>query len=119
MLPAWLLTDLLSSWLLGPLWCNGEPLPRRTPPPHGSFKINCDGAFGKHTGRGAIGIVIRDSAGNVVCLRAVSPWGDDALTVEGRAVYHALLTGRRMGFTNVLGETDCAARPACMSFTTN
>lgn len=51
----------------------------------------------------------------MVCLRFFSLLGDDVLTVEGQTMFHALLAGRRMGFGNVLVETDSAILYACLT----
>ncbi|KAF3437021.1 hypothetical protein FNV43_RR19774 [Rhamnella rubrinervis] len=59
------------------------------PPPVGVVKINCDGAGG---------IVGHDWTGQVVGNRCVLLMGNDVLTVQGQAVYHASVTARRMGF---------------------
>ncbi|KAF3434554.1 hypothetical protein FNV43_RR21639 [Rhamnella rubrinervis] len=78
-----------------------------TPPPPGFIKFNCDGAFHSSTHRGATAIIARDWNGVVVCHQLILFLGVDALTIEGQAVYHALLTARRMSFDNIIVEMDC------------
>ena len=81
---------------------------RWSPPIQGFLNINCDGAFNSSSKQGAVGFIARDWQGQSVWFRFVTLLGDDAITIEGQAVYHALLTARRMGFDNIIVETDCA-----------
>lgn len=66
-------------------------------PPFDVVKVNCDGAFdGQRMGCG--GFIFRDWNGLPLMGRFVNFMGDDVLSIEGKAVFHALLIARRMGF---------------------
>ncbi|KAF3432546.1 hypothetical protein FNV43_RR27286 [Rhamnella rubrinervis] len=64
------------------------------PPIQGTIKLNCDGALNSRTKQGAARIVARNWKGEIMCHRFVLFLGNGALTSEGQAVYHALMTGR-------------------------
>lgn len=63
----------------------------------GFVKINCDAAFDTSSRRGGVGSVLRSWQGEVLCCRNLTLVGDDVVSSEGQAVFHALLTARRMG----------------------
>lgn len=77
-------------------------------PPRCYLKINCDAAFDSSSRRGGVGIAIRNWEGDVMCCQNLLLLGDDAESLEGQAVFHALLTAHCMGLESVIVETDCS-----------
>lgn len=61
------------------------------PPTEGVFKINVDGAFDARSGKGGVGLVVRDSLGNTVEAKAIPiPISFSAELVEALGVRFAL-----------------------------
>lgn len=53
-------------------------------------------------------IVMLPWQGDVVRYRNLSLLGDDVLSLQGQAMFPALLITRGIGFDNLIVETDCA-----------
>lgn len=75
--------------------------------PYSISKLNYNAYFCSYTNVGGICIMAHDQNRRVVCRRGLYLLGNDVLTVEGQAMFHAFLTTRRMGFDNVIVELDC------------
>ncbi|KAH7862013.1 hypothetical protein Vadar_033668 [Vaccinium darrowii] len=62
------------------------------PPTEGVLKVNVDGAFDTRSGKGGVGMVVRDSLGNILEAKAVPiPFNFSAESVEAMGVRYALL----------------------------
>lgn len=42
-----------------------------------------------------------------MCCRNLMLLGDDVVSLEGQAIFHALLTARCMGYKSLIVETNC------------
>ncbi|CAL9025955.1 unnamed protein product [Prunus brigantina] len=77
-----------------------------TPPSDGFVKINTDAAWIKESNRSGVGVVIRDSAGNVRGGLADNLYCCSALHAEAEAALRGLYLAKRKGFSKVMLETD-------------
>jgi ribonuclease HI len=76
-------------------------------PPVGWCKVNCDAGFSKASGRMGMGIVVRDSEGNVLAARSLSRVGLlESIMGETVASYHAALLCKELALTHVILESD-------------
>ncbi|XVF21358.1 hypothetical protein REPUB_Repub12eG0083500 [Reevesia pubescens] len=78
------------------------------PPPDGIMKINVDAAFCNLDSTAQLGVVIRDSRGDVNCSAVVTKhFILSVLVGELEAILFGLDIAREMGFNSILLETDC------------
>ncbi|KAL6279433.1 hypothetical protein ACE6H2_016314 [Prunus campanulata] len=77
-----------------------------TPPSDGFVKVNTDAAWIKESNRSGVGVVIRDSAGNVCGGLADNLYCCSALHAEAEAALRGLSLAKRKGFSKVMLETD-------------
>ncbi|XP_024164033.1 uncharacterized protein LOC112171021 [Rosa chinensis] len=77
-------------------------------PPSGRLKLNIDGAYLADSGKGRIGVVVRDETG--VCVAAFArhvPYALSALHMEVEAIRASLLIAIDQGWTAIEVESDC------------
>ncbi|KAL4377090.1 hypothetical protein GQ457_02G030170 [Hibiscus cannabinus] len=81
--------------------------PSWTPPQQGHFKVACDAAFDKHTGKAAAAAVARDSSGRIVAGDSDCFFASSASTAEALAIRLGVTLALSVGLDNVIVESDC------------
>nr|CAB3482375.1 unnamed protein product [Digitaria exilis] len=87
----------------------GEPDKKWSPPPAGWSKINVDGSFVEATGEAGVGVIARDSVGQVI----FSGWRvlfncSDEVEAEARACVEGIRLATEWAPGPVIIESDCA-----------
>jgi ribonuclease HI len=78
-------------------------------PPSGRLKINVDGSFHAASGKGGIGVIIRNEDGRVLAaLQRSLPFISSAFQAEAEACRAGLKVAMQQGWDNIIVETDCA-----------
>lgn len=80
---------------------------RWNPPPFGELKLNFDAAVNTELGKVGLGIIARDSGGNVVLTKSktlVHDWAPGLC--EARAALEAITTAKEEGWSKVIVEGD-------------
>ncbi|XP_042974616.1 uncharacterized protein LOC122306248 [Carya illinoinensis] len=84
-----------------------EPLQVWKAPPYGYYKINWDAAVDHKNQRVGIGVIIRDSDGQVIgTMRKNKFLNPDPHLAEACAALHAVLLGSNIGLRNIFLEGD-------------
>ncbi|XP_037480834.1 uncharacterized protein LOC119358354 [Triticum dicoccoides] len=85
-------------------------IPKWSPPPAESVKVNVDAVIFAQTKRMGIGVVIRNHLGRVLAAsRGFIHHVDNPELGEAIAMRHALFFAEDSGFQKILVETDCAS----------
>ncbi|KAF7822290.1 reverse transcriptase [Senna tora] len=71
------------------------------------FKINCDASFLVESGSAGLGILVRDSKGNMICGRNMRVNAFSVNVAEALALREALKTGLSLQLCNFSVESDC------------
>ncbi|KAF8692030.1 hypothetical protein HU200_039978 [Digitaria exilis] len=80
------------------------------PPPPNALKINADGAFNPESGGAAVGIVIRNDAGQPLLMAGRRLYYcKDAEEAEALACLEGICMGARWADMNIILESDCAS----------
>jgi ribonuclease HI len=76
-------------------------------PPAGWWKANWDVAIGKNSGRVGVGVVVRDSEGQIIVARSLTRLGRlDPTTGEALAAHYAVCLCQEMGAVSLILEGD-------------
>ncbi|KAF5447276.1 hypothetical protein F2P56_032842 [Juglans regia] len=76
-------------------------------PPPGSFKLNVDGALSSNGLIAGVGVILRDSKGEVMMSAAKKEQGGlNAVEIEGLAILHGLQFSNHLGIHNLVIESD-------------
>lgn len=78
------------------------------PPPTCSYKLNVDGAIFYNQKKAGVGIILRDSSGNVVLVaNKKEEEVPDPSTIEILAMFRGLQICANIGIQNLILENDC------------
>jgi ribonuclease HI len=92
-----------------PVVANNSGLDRWSPPSFGEFKVNWDASINSKDKCIGIGIVVRDSLGEVVGARCILQKIDlDPKAAESMAALKAVLFCKEVGFSQVIFEGDAS-----------
>ena len=89
-------------------------------PPTGRLKVNVDGSFHANTGRGGLGVVVRNDRG--ICIAALAkfiPHAKSALHMEAMALRAGILMIIQEQWDDVEIECDCSVLAATLARTDN
>lgn len=83
------------------------PVEKWKGPPDGWCKVNWDASFAKSSDRIGLGIIVRDSRGNVLVARSLTRKGLlEPIMWEAVASYYAALLCKELALTHVILEGD-------------
>ncbi|XP_043699816.1 uncharacterized protein LOC122650466 [Telopea speciosissima] len=78
-----------------------------TPPNEPFLKINCNAAWVKNSGKGGLGVIIRDHRGILIHAYSSGTSCDSSLYAEALAIRTGLLQAAKLHLSHIVVESDC------------